>query len=451
MKVGIVGGGMMGACLGYYLSREGVQVEIFEASPTLGGLAGPINLEPGVAVDRYYHTILSSDSYLIALCEELGIADHLRFQETRTGFFTPKGIYSMNNVVDFLRFPPLSWVDRFRLGVTILAAQLIKDWHALEGISVEAWLKRWSGEGAFQNLWKPMLKAKFDGSFAETPATYMWSRLVRMKSARGGASQKEMAGHLIGGYETLANALTERILAAGGIIHLQTPVQEIHIERGRATGLQVQGKLHAFDAVVATLPVPHFRRMIPAANPDYQEFLGLTTYLGVICPLLALDRPLTDFWTLNIADDRMPFTGVIETTAYIDPKYVGGYHLVYLPKYTQPDGDWLKVPDEEIRRVWLETLEQMFPDFDRAWIRHFRIHRERFVEPIHPLNGFQQIPDIRTPVENLYLATTAQIYPALTNVESISRHARKTADLMIEARRASVPGLDLAPVGESAA
>ena len=447
MKVGIVGGGMMGACLGYYLSQAGVQVEIFEASPSLGGLAGPIELEPGVQVDRYYHTILSSDSHLIALCHELGIGDRLRFQETRTGFYTPKGIYSMNNIVDFLRFPPLSWVDRFRLGVTILAAQGVRDWQRLEQTSVEAWLTQLSGEHAFQNLWKPMLKAKFDGSFADTPATYMWSRLVRMKSARGGAAQKEMAGHLVGGYEILANALTERIERAGGVIHLKTPVQEIHLAGSRADGLVIAGQLQHFDAVVATLPVPHFRRMIPSADPGYLEFLGQTQYLGVICPLMALDRPLTDFWTLNIADDRIPFTGVIETTAYIDPKYVGGYHLVYLPKYVQPGGTWLQVGDDEIRRQWLETLERMFPGFDRAWIRHFRVHRERFVEPIHPLSGMSQIPPIQTPVENLYLATTAQIYPALTNVEAISRHARLTTDQVIQARPVVQPAARPVPAG----
>ena len=45
MKVGIIGGGIMGVCLGYYLSEQGSEVEIFEASSTIGGLAGSITLE----------------------------------------------------------------------------------------------------------------------------------------------------------------------------------------------------------------------------------------------------------------------------------------------------------------------------------------------------------------------------------------------------------------------
>ena len=157
MKIGIVGAGIMGVSLGYFLSQQGAEVEIFEASPHLGGLAGPLVLEDGTAVDRFYHAILSSDSHLRGLCTELGIAGRLRFRQTRMGFYHGGQIYSMNNVVEFLRFPPLNWIDRGRLGATVLAAQLVRDWQTLERVSVEKWLLRWSGRNTYDNIWRPML------------------------------------------------------------------------------------------------------------------------------------------------------------------------------------------------------------------------------------------------------------------------------------------------------
>ena len=205
MKVGILGGGIMGVSIGYFLSKKGIQVEIFEASPMLGGLAGPLTLDDGTKVDRFYHAILSSDSHMRELCEELGIDDQLRFNETKMGFFYKNEIHSMNNIIEFLRFPPLGWIDRFRLGLTVLYAQFIRNWHRLEGISVEKWLIGLGGKRTYQNIWRPMLKAKFDGGFDDTPATYIWSRLVRIKSTRKGANQKEEAGHLIGGYISFSN------------------------------------------------------------------------------------------------------------------------------------------------------------------------------------------------------------------------------------------------------
>ncbi|HRE27085.1 MAG TPA: NAD(P)/FAD-dependent oxidoreductase [Anaerolineales bacterium] len=431
MQVGIVGGGIMGITLGYLLARRGVQVEIFEASPVLGGLAGPLHLPDGVAVDRFYHAILSSDASLMQLCQELGITDQLRFRETRTGFFHEGGLYSMNNLVEFLTFKPLGLIDRFRLGLTVLYAQLWNDWRKLEGEPVERWLIRASGRRTYEAIWGQMLKAKFDGAFADIPATWMWSRLVRTKSTRKGVNQKEMSGHLIGGYATLLKAMAERIEAAGGVVHLQTPVQEIVIEQGRARGIRVNGEIRPYDAVAATVQVPLFQRLIPAADAAYRDFLGQTEYLGVVCPLLVLDRPLTGFWTLNITDLRVPFTGVIETTSYIDPQYVGGHHLVYIPKYTAPGSAWQTKSDEEIKATWIENLKLMFPDFDERRIRHFLVHRERYVEPLHRLNSTHLIPEIRTPIAGLYLATTAQIYPALTNGESVTRHAQTTVDQIL--------------------
>jgi protoporphyrinogen oxidase len=280
-----------------------------------------------------------------------------------------------------------------------------------------------------------MLKAKFDGSFENVPATWIWSRLVRMKSTRAGANQKEMAGHLIGGYITLIEAMKRRIVASGGKVLLNTPVQEIILEQGRATGIRLaSGDVMNFDKIICTLQTPVFQRLIPTADAKYHEFLSKTEYLGIIAPLLVLDRPLTGCWTLNITDDRFPFTGVIETTAYIDPRYVGGHHLVYLPKYTAPGSPWQQKTDEQLKAIWLENLKDMFPDFDESCIRYFLIHRERHVEPLHKIDGTDSIPDVKTPLKNLYLATVAQLYPALSNGEAVSQHALKASEIVLGSR-----------------
>jgi len=431
-KIGIIGGGIMGISLGYFLAKQGVSVTIYEASPVLGGLAGPLVLEDGTQVDRFYHAILSSDSHLRELCEELGIADQFRFKETKTSFYYKNGLYPMNNIIDFLKFPPLGWIDRFRLGLTVLAAQFTKDWRNLESISVQDWLLKWGGKVTFHNIWRPMLKAKFDAGFDNVPATWIWSRLVRMKSTREGANQKEMAGHLIGGYITLIKAMTDKILELGGEVLLKTPVKEIMIEGGETTGIRmINDEVVKYDKVICTMQTPVFQRLIPSADQKYHEYLSQSDYLGIIAPLLVLTKPLTGNWTVNITDDRFPFTGVIETTAFIDPKYVNGYHLVYLPKYTAPGSVWQKKSDDEIKQIWSDNLQAMFPDFDPSTIKYFLIHRERYVEPLHGLNETDLVPEVKTPIKNLFLATTSQIYPALTNGESVSRHAREAAETVL--------------------
>jgi hypothetical protein len=87
--------------------------------------------------------------------------------------------------------------------------------------------------------------------------------------------------------------------------------------------------------------------------------------------------------------------------------------------------------DDEVKELWLNQLESMFPQFTRCWIRYFLVQRERYVEPLHPLNGIHLIPSIHTPIKNLYLATNAQIYPSLTNGESICQKAKEISELII--------------------
>lgn len=450
MNVGIIGGGILGTTLGYALTRRGARVEIFEAGPELGGLAGPLTLRDGTEIDRFYHAILSSDANLRDLSAEVGLGDRMRFKPTRMGFFDHGQIYPMNGTMDFLRFPLLTWPDRFRLGLTVLAAQAVRDWRNLDNVSVEEWLIARGGRNAYEHLWKPMLKAKFDGGFDQVPATWIWSRLVRMKSTRKGAAQQEEAGHLIGGYITLLAAMATRIERAGGHIHLRTPVRQILVEQGRARALDVAGERMAFDAIIATVQTPLLSRLLPDAAPAYRRQLEAQQYLGILCPVLVLRKPLTGYWTLNLTDDSLPFTGVIETTAYIDPSFVGGYHLVYLPKYTAPGSAWQEKGDDEIRSIWMESLRQMFPDFDADSIVEMPVGRHRYVEPLHPLGGLTDIPAVRAPVDGLFVATTAQIYPALTNGESVTRHAMDVAQQVMEGQTAVAPAPVLEPVPEAA-
>ncbi|MFN8425687.1 MAG: hypothetical protein U0X87_05450 [Anaerolineales bacterium] len=56
----------------------------------------------------------------------------------------------MNNIIEFLKFPPLGWIDRFRLGLTVLAAQFVRDWKSLESVSVQSWLLKWGGATTFK-------------------------------------------------------------------------------------------------------------------------------------------------------------------------------------------------------------------------------------------------------------------------------------------------------------
>ncbi len=197
MKVVVVGGGLLGLSTGYYLARAGHRVTVLEASGQLGGLATDVEVA-GTRIDRFYHCILNADRHLLGLIDEVGLRDELRMHPVRAGFHTAGKTSPISTPLDLLRFPPLGLIDRLRLVRSLLACQRVKNWHALERIDVESWLRRLSGDHVFQTVWRPLLSAKFDGNFAATPATYIWSRTVRMTDTRSAGGTRELAGHLGG-------------------------------------------------------------------------------------------------------------------------------------------------------------------------------------------------------------------------------------------------------------
>jgi protoporphyrinogen oxidase len=152
VNIGIVGAGMLGLSLGYLLTRAGVKVSIYEAKSHAGGLLETIEVD-GSHIDKYYHCILGTDTDLLALVDELGLNDRVRFASARQGFYSGGRLYPMASAKDLLLFPPLTLVERVRLGLTALAAFRINDWSDLEQIPVEDWLVRLGGRGTFEKVW----------------------------------------------------------------------------------------------------------------------------------------------------------------------------------------------------------------------------------------------------------------------------------------------------------
>ncbi len=151
-------------------------------------------------------------------------------------------------------------------------------------------------------------------------------------------------------------------------------------------------------------------------------------YQGIVCASMLLDEPLAGFYVTNITDAWVPFTGVIEMTALVDPRHFGGRHLVYLPKYV-PEGDpFLSVPDGEVQERFLSALERMYPRFHRRQVRVFRLSRVSQVCAIPTLGYSERLPPVATSIPGLYLLGSAHIVNGTLNVNESVRLAESALD-----------------------
>ena len=162
-RVGIVGGGVLGVSLSLRLAQAGARVTVIERGPSLGGLAGTFDFG-GHEVDRFYHVITPSDTRMIAMAEEVGLGDQLRFTPVGAGFYANGEMHDFNGIADLLRFSPLSPAARLRLGWFVAQCQLRGSYARLEQIPLETWLRRHCGKQVYERIWKPLLDSRFEGN-----------------------------------------------------------------------------------------------------------------------------------------------------------------------------------------------------------------------------------------------------------------------------------------------
>ncbi len=444
-RVAVIGAGILGAILALRLAQGGAQVTLLERAPTPGGLAGSIDFD-GHRVDRFYHVVVPSDERMIALAEELGLASALSFVPVGVGFFIDGEMHPFNGVGDFLRFPPLSPLGRARLAWFVAQCQLRKDYAPLEDLPLEAWLTRHCGRKVVERIWRPLLDSRFDGRHEELPATYLWARTNRMRSARAGGGGGERMGSIAGGgHERLVLAAAQRARELGVEVRLGAGVEGLVLEGDGVAGVRVDGVDERFDLTIATLQPPALHRLLPDALAPLLDAYP-RRHLGVVCLVLKLRRSLLPYYSVNICDPT-PITTVVEASHVVGTEHTDGLRLAYLPKYCDPSAPEFSEDDESIYRRFTAMLARLAPDFRHEDVVAWTVQRAPLVEPVHALGHHPRSAPLWPGVEGLGLASASQIYPRLLNGESIVGLAERVAGEALVRLRAHPRVPDSAPAG----
>ncbi|MEZ5261375.1 MAG: FAD-dependent oxidoreductase [Acidimicrobiales bacterium] len=406
----VVGGGLLGLTTALRLAGEGHEVELFEAAPTIGGLAGSWELG-GHRCDRHYHVILPSDRRTIGLLGELGLEGAIDWRPVRTGLYAADGsLTDATNAVAFLRRAPLRAGDKARLAATVVAALAHRDGRRLEQVGVEAWLRRWSGGRAYDTFWAPLLRAKLGDAVGEASAAFIWATLRRLLSARRSGLDAQQVGALAGGWGPALDALADRCRAAGVTIRTGTAVQHVRRAAGGA-GLDVTDAtchVQRFDAAVVTLAAPAAARLCPDLDALEHDRLARVRYQGLVCVAALLEQPLGGYYLTNITDPQAPITGVVELTALTDPSQFGGRTLVYLPRYLDRDDPLYGADDATLTARFVDYLWQVFPD-RRSEVVASAVSRVPEVFAVPTLRYSERMAPMVTSVPDLYLAGSAQL------------------------------------------
>lgn len=439
MKVVVIGAGVAGLAAAYDLVRAGHEVVVAEGAPFIGGQVRTFEVGGG-RLESFYHHLFLSDTAIIGLIEELGLGRDLDWIDSNVALHAGGRVYPFVGPVDLLRFTRVSLLTRARLGLTALWLRRQRDWPRYQGQRAAAWIRRMVGRQGYDEVWGPLLRAKFGQHAEEVSLVWFWGKIhLRFASRRGGLFAREQLGYLRGSFGRLVDATAAAIEAHGGRVLTATPVERIVVEDGRAVGVALggahQGAVERADAVLATVPSSLFLTMAPEVareSPEYARMLESVQYQWATVLVLALDRPLSSVYWLTMTDPDCPFVLAVEQTNLRPASEYGGLHPVYFSNYVDPHDPIIDEDEETVLTRYEGWIRRINPAFDRSWIRGLWLFKDRAGQPIVHARYHETIPPHRTPIPGLYLANTTQIYPEDRGQNYSIRMGRQVARLVVE-------------------
>ncbi len=429
----VIGAGLAGLTTAYDLGRQGRRVVVLEAAPDLGGLASSVDVA-GHPVERFYHFICGGDTDLFAMVDELGLSDRLHWRQAATSYLYQGTIYPFGSPLDLLRFSPVPLLQRLRFGLNVVSSRYRRSWRALDRVPARAWLERQIGADAYRVIWDPLLKVKFGASHDQVSAAWIWHRINRVASSRrrSATATARRPEHCS---PTIVEALASR-LRAMPCVELRTGVRvdRVLVDNRTVAGVKLVGDERpvACRQAVSTVALPALVRMVPDLDPDTRRRFGSIAYLGVVCGLLRLDRPLGPSFWVNIHDDRTPYNGVIEYTHLNHHIDLGGGSIVYVPFYLDPAHERFGYDEATLLAEYETCLRCVNPAFDPSWIQQVVISRALHTQAVCTVGFADLVPDHRSPVRGLYLTDSTQFYPEDRTLSAAIRLGRRVAAMIAE-------------------
>ena len=428
-RVIIIGAGITGLTAAVRLISKGCSVTVVDSSSSVGGLAGSIMID-GTPVDRYYHFICREDNDLVKFINELGLKDKLFWREAGTSSFIRGKIYPFNTPQDLLKFDPAPVLQRIRFGMHVAISQFRKNWLSLDRIAAKPWLIGKIGRQAYDAIWDPLLRIKFGEFHDQISAAWIWHRIHRVSRSRSRFFGMNSYGFLEKGCHTLMESMLEKLYQFENFsLVLDSKVSRIRVENNNVRGIEIADKdLMEADCIISTCSIPKFLKFTDSLG-NYGASLASIDYLNVVCILFEIDRPFSNNFWLNVNDPRIPFNGIVETTNLNPRLDLKGGRLVYIPYYLSRNNPRWSMSDSHLLDESLAMLKLIRPGFSEKWIRNRYVFRDLNAQAVCKIGFSKKIPDVRTPVNGLFITDSAQYYPEDRTMSASVRLGTKVAAL----------------------
>lgn len=371
MRIAIIGGGLTGLTLAYYLQKEGVAYDLFEASPRPGGNLLSPNMPEGYQLEAGPNSLLLS-AELEELLNELGLAE-----ATQEAAPVSQHRYVLRNgqYQALPGSPPALVASNFfslKTKLRLVGELLRRPAPPRPGETVAAFFERHFGPEVVQYAVNPFVAGIYAGDPAELLLSLTFPQLSALEAAHGSLlrglakgpkSARRRTVTLRGGVQTLTDALAARLTS----YHLGHAVQAASRLATGKYQLTINGEPApaSYSHLALALPAYAAAKLLAPLFAPAAQALAAVRYPPMTLVYSAYDRaavthPLAGFgalnpkvegtysagsiWTSSIFPDRVPIEQVLFTS------FVGGAQ--FAQQAQEPEAQQLAAVHQELSKLY---------------------------------------------------------------------------------------------------
>lgn len=305
MRVAVIGAGPAGMTAAMQLSQGGADVDLYEASPNVGGMSRTIDLW-GQRVDLGPHRFFSTDCrvnrlWLSVVGDDYTMVDRLTRIHYDQKFFN----YPLKPLEAFQKLGAVN-------ALLCVASYAIEQFSSpKDESSFESWVVRRFGRRLFETFFKSYSEKLWGISCSELSDEFAAQRIKQFSlreamlsaiSRRRAKSHKTLVDRFAyphGGTGMVYERMAEQFQQAGGRLHLNAPVRRIVNEQGRVRGIElIDGDMPLFDHVISTMPLTLLVRGLTEVPASVLAASGQLSFRNTILVYLNYDSPslFADQW-----------------------------------------------------------------------------------------------------------------------------------------------------------
>ena len=430
-EICIIGAGISGLTAGALLSKKGYKVTIFEKEALIGGRALSFDASSYTADDylnllsRFQMNVPYSEPELKTIFEkkmldgyrlDLGyhaigggvmsnlnrvlaeLDDHIETLESSVGFIKDTGY----------DFPFLSHLDKIKILPNILRLLFAseKTMKQLDNISMTKTIEHY-GRGKMK-----LVLEIFSRSISTVNNLDRISTGEMFRAQRTLLKGSKPVGYPKNGLGEIHQKLADAIVKNGGILKTGTPVQKILIKGAKAIGIIVGDKEYRYDAIISTLLVQNLFSLADEKHfpKDYVKMMKSLEGTGSLCAYYSLKEidscllgKTFHFIERGIGVDGNDAVGMIDFMSAVPDSGVSPPSHFLVQSYI------ICTPKEARDKKTLDKLKVALDKNLERLIPHFHSQLRFVIYPaVWHLDGVAKTtdnakPDIKTPVENLFI------------------------------------------------